>query len=161
MSLRARPSLLLPTALGISAWLQDAAGSPVPPPIALNQRILNINHTRAQPVSSGVVFQYQICNARTESQQACFVFDCTLPFKHLCAARRSLPSELASMLCSCPYRTELGKKFSKIDCSSAFFPEGFALLVNASHNSVFTAAEFSKPCVCNPSTSDLGTQQIH
>lgn len=134
---------------------------PCPSPLALNQRSLNINHTRAQPVSSGVVFQYQICNARTEFQQACFVFNCTLPFKHLCAACRSLPSEYASMSCSCLYRTELGKTFSRIDCSSAFFPEGFALLVNVCHNSVFTAAEFSQPCACNPSTSDLGTQQIH
>lgn len=134
---------------------------PWPSPLALNQRSLNINHTRAQPVSSGVVFQCQICNARAEFQQACSVLYCTLPFKHLCASCQSLPSERASMSCSCPFRTELGEKFSKIDCSSAFFPEGFALLVNASHNSVFTAAEFSKPCACNPSTSDLATQQIH
>lgn len=57
------------------------------------------------------------------------MFNYTLPFKHLRAARGSLLSEHASVSRSWLHRTELGKTISRIDGSSAFFSEGFTLLL--------------------------------
>lgn len=98
-----------------------------PPLLTLNQGSLNINHTRPQQGFSGVVFRYQICNVRTEFQHACFVFNYTPAFKQLPVALRSLLSEHGSVSCSCLYRVDLEKAFSRIDGSSAFFSEGVTL----------------------------------
>lgn len=123
-------------------------------PSILRQRSLNINHTRPQSAFSGVVFQYQIHNARTEFQHACFVFNYALAYKHLCVPHLCLPSEHASMTSSCLCRMEMGKAFSRKDGSSAFFfwrihtSTWWTHALWQTDNSVFTAAEFSKPCTC-------------
>lgn len=148
-------------------WAARCCMLPFPSPSTLRERSLNINHTRPQSAFSGVVFQYQIHNARTEFQHACFVFNYTLAYKHLCAPHLCLPSEHASTTSSCLCRMEMGKGFSRKDGSSAFFSEGFTLPLGErmpSDKLIIQSSLLQNSASLahvNPSTSELGTQQIH